>query len=436
MRIIKYFFLTIVVSISIVWLSNYPGNVEIQWQEYLIQTNLVGLIVVVLIFTFSIILLLTFFRKIREFPYFFNINRKEKNLKLGNNSLDEIAINLVTNDSDNLDKNSRKVKRFLGNELFSTFMLFFSSLLKNNINEAEKYLKILERIPKADYIAKRSRVLLSLRDNNADNSQNILEEYCIKYTQDEWFSEKLASIFVIKKNWQKASDILEKIKFSQSTKIKNMRANIKILAGSNAPDAFKISNLSVNVVIETIKFYIDDSNLRKAANIVEKNWKNFFCFEIVENFIEYKRKNENDSLKRFKLISKTLKNSFKDSNESKLALAFAAYRASIWGEAQKIIDLIPRKEWDIRVLKLYEKLSNENSKIVLTNLPSDLKNQPLWICEACNMNSEKWEFVCKNCGGIDSFNWPKSKLIKNKKKDTDYVKALLKDSFSHFPKMK
>ena len=65
------------------------------------------------------------------------------------------------------------------------------------------------------------------------------------------------------------------------------------------------------------------------------------------------------------MISKTLKNSFKDSNESKLALAFAAYRASIWGEAQKIIDLIPRKEWDIRVLKLYEKLSNENSKIVL-----------------------------------------------------------------------
>ena len=215
-----------------------------------------------------------------------------------------------------------------------------------------------------------------------------------------------------------------------------MRANIKILAGSNAPDAFKISNHSVNVVIETIKFYIDNSNLKKAANIVEKNWKNFFCFEIVENFIEYKRKNENDSLKRFKLISKTLKNSFKDSNESKLALAFAAYRASIWGEAQKIIDLIPRKEWDIRVLKLYEKLSNENSKIVLTNLPSDLKNQPLWICEACNMNSEKWEFVCKNCGSIDSFNWPKSKLIKNKKKDTDYVKALLKDSFSHFPKMK
>ena len=139
MRIIKYFFLTIVVSISIVWLSNYPGNVEIQWQEYLIQTNLVGLIVVVLIFTFSIILLLTFFRKIREFPHFFKINRKEKNLRLGNNSLDEMAINLVTNDSDNLDKNSRKVKRFLGNELFSTFMLFFSSLLKNNIYELLLY---------------------------------------------------------------------------------------------------------------------------------------------------------------------------------------------------------------------------------------------------------------------------------------------------------
>ena len=73
----------------------------------------------------------------------------------------------------------------------------------------------------------------------------------------------------------KASDIPEKLKFSQSTKIKNMRANIKILAGSNAPDAFKISNHSVNVVIETIKFYIDNSNLKKATNIVEKIGKTF-----------------------------------------------------------------------------------------------------------------------------------------------------------------
>ena len=52
---------------------------------------------------------------------------------------------------------------------------FFSSLLKNNINEAEKYLKDIGRIQKKLIILQSIRVLLSLGDNNADNSQNILK---------------------------------------------------------------------------------------------------------------------------------------------------------------------------------------------------------------------------------------------------------------------
>ena len=52
-------------------------------------------------------------------------------------------------------------------------------------------------------------------------------------------------------------------------------------------------------------------------------------------------KNESESLKRFNLISKTLKKKAKDSDESKIALALAAYESSMWGEAQKYLDSIP-----------------------------------------------------------------------------------------------
>ena len=79
----------------------------------------------------------------------------KKNFLLGNHTLDEIAIDLFKGDLNNLEKNSRKIKKYFDNKLFSTFMLINSALLKNDLNQAKKYLQILENFPKADYIYKR-----------------------------------------------------------------------------------------------------------------------------------------------------------------------------------------------------------------------------------------------------------------------------------------
>ena len=44
-------------------------------------------------------------------------------------------------------------------------MLINSALLKNDLNQAKKYLQILENFPKADYIYKRVKVLIALKEN-------------------------------------------------------------------------------------------------------------------------------------------------------------------------------------------------------------------------------------------------------------------------------
>ena len=80
-----------------------------------------------------------------------------KNFHLGNQTLDEIAIDLFKGDLDNLEKNSRKIKKYFDNKLFSTFMLVNTALLKNNVTQAKKYLQILETLPKADYILQKSK---------------------------------------------------------------------------------------------------------------------------------------------------------------------------------------------------------------------------------------------------------------------------------------
>ena len=435
-RTVRYFVITIVISIFVVWLSNYPGNVEIIWSQYLIQTNLIGLVIILISFTSLVLFIYVFLKKIKEIPGNFSRKKKEKYLYLGNEALNEIAINLALNNSEDLERNSRKLKKYFENNLFSTFMLFFSSLMKNDIAEAKKYLKILEGIPKADYIAKRSNVLITLKQGNYDEAEEILKTFCEEYPKDTWFFEKLSSLHSVKKDWLEASKVIQKVGFSKSPKIKNLIANLKIFTGDEPPDALRISNRSINVIIEVIKFYLDKSDVKKASSVVEKNWSNFYCLDIVKTFVSYKIEDNSDSLRRFKLISKVLKNSFNKSSESKLALAYAAYEASMWGESQQNLDLIPLEDWDSRVKELYEDLSKKSLKIKIPMIPDDIKMEPLWSCEICDSKYKKWEFICKTCENVNTLNWPKSKLLDNQKRENELLNILLKNPLSHLPKMK
>ena len=82
-KIIKYFLITFFVSVSIVWLSNNPGRIEIYWKEYLIQTNIIGLVVVIFI-VIGIVLVWSFInRKVRELPQIYDFNKKKKKSYFG-----------------------------------------------------------------------------------------------------------------------------------------------------------------------------------------------------------------------------------------------------------------------------------------------------------------------------------------------------------------
>ena len=51
-------------------------------------------------------------------------------------------------------------------------------LLKNEIPQAKKYLQILETLPNADYISKRVKVLIALKENDIKNAEEYLLEFC------------------------------------------------------------------------------------------------------------------------------------------------------------------------------------------------------------------------------------------------------------------
>jgi len=433
-KVFKLFLILLITSSILVWLSENPGKVEIFWENYFFETNLLGLAFIFVVVFSTILFVIYIFTSIRNIPKNFRFNRNEKYLQLANNSLDNIAGALLTGDSNNIEKNSRMLKKYLKNDFFTAFMLFNSSLIKNDLNESLKYLRVLESIPKAEYVAERGKIVLFLKNNNQKKAKGALLNLCKKYPDDIWFHEKLSRIYAFEKDWKLAHDTINNLK-KIPDQLKNNLANLKILIGAGALDAYKLSNQSVPVVNEAVKFYIDQQNLKKAVGVLNKTWSQLLCFDIIKTFMQYKVQGDKEALKRYRMIVKTLKKHVNEkSNETKLSLAFASFEAKIWGEAQKYLDQIRKTERDYRVISLYKKIYEQTKEPKSFSDDGNIIPDPKWKCSTCNSEKEEWQLTCQNCSAYGQIIWSKSKFEKHT--DIDFFKEFLQNPLRHLPQMK
>ena len=105
-------------------------------------------------------------------------------------------------------------------DYFLPLCLLTRALLKNEIPQAKKYLQILETLPNADYISKRVKVLIALKENDIKNAEEYLLEFSEEYKGDEWFSEKLAIIHSYKSEWKLAFDSLNLVSIKKKFRFK------------------------------------------------------------------------------------------------------------------------------------------------------------------------------------------------------------------------
>ena len=61
------------------------------------------------------------------------------------------------------------------------------------------------------------------------------------------------------------------------------------------------------VVNETIKYLLNQSNIKKAAEVIDKSWDKLLYLDLIKTFMSWKISGEKDILARYKLISKILK---------------------------------------------------------------------------------------------------------------------------------
>ena len=410
-KIFKTFFIILFFITPVVWLSNYPGEVKILWRDYFIETSFTLYILILVFFSFCLSFLYLLYKKIIGFPENYKLRKNTQKLEIIGNSLNEIIKSINSGDNKKIDLGARIIKKQIGNNLFSTYVLSQSAISNNDYLKAKKYMKMLLKEKEGKFIGLKGLSLIALKENSMKEAQYYLEESLKIEPDNLWSLDKLSLLLARSNEWEKAAKLLESVKIKKNEKVIENRANFLMQAGAHPLEVWKVSKNIIPIVIKIIRYYIDEGKERKAYEVLAQSWQKLQYVGMVKEFVCIKEPDIKVSLRRFKLVLKALKPSL-ESDETKLGLAIAAFHASLWGETKKYLENIKQENWDSRIIKLWRKLENNSDRLEIPRMPVNIKDTPQWVCKNCEKLTNSWSIKCENCKEIGQVIWSKSDLEK------------------------
>ena len=162
-KIIKLFVYLLIFIIPIVWLSNYPGEVNIIWRGYLIETSFFVMITFILLIIIIVNITYRILFALRSFPKQYILKKNEKNLNLARETLENISYAWIGNDSKGIDIQARKLKKYTGDSIFSTLILAQRAMKNKEYGKSLKFLEILERNEKSKFIAFKCKAMVFVK---------------------------------------------------------------------------------------------------------------------------------------------------------------------------------------------------------------------------------------------------------------------------------
>ena len=411
-KTIKYFFIILIFTLPITWLSNHPGEVKIIWKNYFIETNVLGILLITFLFCFLVLLTYIVYNKIKEFPKVYKNFKKDRNFSLGNKALTSFTQAIVDGSQNNLDVNARKIKKYFNNSIFSGYFLAQNAITNNDFLKAKKYLNVLKNTPEGQFIRIKGLSVIAMKEKKNDEALKYLKEAKRIEPKNLWVCDNLSLLLAKCGKWEEAALVLNNI--DNDLRIKNNRACFLIQSGKNPIDAWKISSDIIPVAIKAIEYYLELNDEKAAFLILKKSWKNLQYTKMIDIFMNKNNTSNKISLRRFKLVFKALKSAI-EYDETKLAMAVASFNTSLWAETKKYLELIKKDKWDKRVIDLWKLLSLETKKIEIPDFPEKIKDEPKWKCSNCGYETFEWNISCDNCGDIGKIVWPKSRIQYEKK---------------------
>jgi HemY protein len=409
-----------------VYFTDNPGQVEIAWQGWLIDTSVGVLVALAALFAFLVSLLAVFLTGLRRAPAAIRRWRGESRRRAGEAELTRGLVALVAADAGEARGHAEQARMLLG-ETPVVLLLSAEAASRQGDSDAARraYAALLDRRD-TEFLGLRGLIGQALRAGDDAAALPLAERARALRPDAPWLADNLLRLQARAGDWQVARDTLKAAARRRALPASAERHGRGVVlyelsrsaersgdlghACGLAAQAQQLAPELAAIAANNARLLLARGRRRAASRAIERAWKTAPHPELAKLYLEARRATEPlqsaASLQRLAARNP-------DAAESHLALGEAALAARLWGEARRHLTLAAEassaagsRRLCLLMARLEESEAGEPQAARgwldrAIGAPPD----PCYVCGRCGTAAPGWQSVCSACGGFDALVW-------------------------------
>lgn len=410
------------------FVADRPGTVSLAWQGWRVDTSVAVLVLGVVLLAMIAAGLFHLLRLILRGPHMFARGRRERRRRRGYRALSQGMVAVAAGDPAEAKRFARQADTLLAEPPLTLLLSAQAAQLNGDEKAAQKYFTAMLDSVETEFLGLRGLIMQALKRNDEAEALRLAERAKALRPKTQWV---LASLFELQARagkWAEAEATLaiaSRRKALPAGDSERHRAvmlyeqSTTALAENRDRDAVRLvakAHALAPGFVQAAARYAEllgaAGHTRHARKVIETAWEHTPHPDLAtayEALLADERPLQR--LKRFE----TLAARKRDHIESHLALAGAALKAKLWGEARRHLGNAGGREDNLapspRVARLMAELEEAEhgdlpaARMWLARATTTSIQDPMYLCTACGGETGIWMPLCPHCRSFDSIEW-------------------------------
>jgi len=420
-----------VVAVAVLF-ADEPGTLSLEWGGWQIETSVAVLVLAVVALIGLSLFVLRLIGAVVGAPRAFLRSRRERRRREGYKALTQGMVAVAAGEADEARRLARKADVLLAEPPLTLLLQAQSAQLDGDEQAAQRYfLAMLER-PETEFLGLRGLLTQALKSGDEAAALELAERARSLKPKTGWALASLGELQARAGRWKEAEATLaQALKRKALTSSEHRRAQAALLlersrAEAGAGDTRVALDLADRAQDADPSFapaaawraglLRDADRPRQAARVIEAAWRVAPEPALAEVYMSLVL--DETPLQRMQRMQH-LAAANPDHVESHLALAEAALRARLWGEARRHLaragvpadadaaaPLPPARA--SRLMAEVEEAETHDSaraRLWMSRAAAAAALEPTYVCGKCGAESQRWVAVCPGCRAFASFEW-------------------------------
>lgn len=424
MKIFTFLFRLVLLVGLVYWLADRPGTAHIEWRDTVFDMTAAVLVVIIAAIAYGFMLLNQVWNFIWDGPRIWRLGRKIGKLEDGQKELAEGFTALASGHSALAGKHGVKARKMLGETPMTRLLMAQTAQLAGDTKAARLHFQSMIGDPESAVLGYRGLITMALKEGQLDEVLRLTAHLEAAKADVPWLNLVRFETASRLENWGMASTALQAVQKNKMlpAAVSREMEGVLLLAQAKtalregrAEQALELAEKSrkfrpdwIPAFLVLAEAQIATHHERAAVRTVEKAWDRMPHPHLLALF--YRALPHEKPLDLFKSVERMVK-SQRDHYESRMALADAAYKADLWGEARRHLTLLTSRgdatQTTYQMLARLEQRELNNERAAMNWIAKAVSAPPpaQWLCASCGAAHEYWEAACQSCQAFDRMVW-------------------------------